>query len=97
MSEFVNRMDAQRKLLQVVNRREWPKEELFGLSRKAIDRWVSRNGISAESQLVSLIESASAKLFFLANRSQEQISEDYRTISCEIAAIARQIESEIAA
>lgn len=96
MNEFVNRMAAQRRLVQLINRRKWPKEELFGLSRKAIDRWIAANHIPAESRLVTLVEAASAKLFFLANKSQEQISEEYKTICYEVAAIAQQIESETA-
>jgi len=75
MSEFVSRMAAQRRVLHAVNLRKWPREELFGLSRKSIDRWIFANGISGDSRLVALVEAASAKLYFLANRSQEQISE----------------------
>ena len=70
MNEFNSRIAAQRNVLQLVNRKNWGKEELFGLSRQAIDRWVSVNRIDPESQLVKLIENVSAKLFFLANRSQ---------------------------
>ena len=92
MDEFVNRTAAQRRVLRVVNQRKWPQEELFGLSRKAIGRWVVSNGIPTESPLLDLIEQASTKLFFLANKSQEQISEEYQTVSSEITAITLQIE-----
>jgi hypothetical protein len=94
MNEFSNRISAQRNVLQLVNRKKWGKEELFGLSRKAIDRWISVNRIDPKSQLVKLVENASAKLFFLANKSQEQVSEEYRMISEEIAVIAKAIELE---
>ena len=95
MSEFKNRMAAQRQILQLVNRNEHQKEELFGLSSKAIERWVAVNAIDPNSKLVSLIKTASGKLFFLANKSQEQISEDYRTASREIGQITRSIEVEL--
>jgi 5-formaminoimidazole-4-carboxamide-1-beta-D-ribofuranosyl 5'-monophosphate synthetase len=95
MNEFNNRIAAQRRILQIVNRKQWEKEELLGLSRKAIDRWVSANQIDSESRLVKLIKASSKKLFFLANKSQEQISEEYNVISREIADISRQIELEI--
>ena len=95
MNEFNNRIAAQRQVLQLVNRKQWEKEELFGLSSKAIDRWISVNRIDSESRLVQLVRTAAAKLFFLANKSQEQISEEYKMTSGEIAAISRMIELEI--
>lgn len=95
MNEFNNRIAAQRQVLQLVNRKKWKKEELLGLSSKAIERWISVNRIDPESRLVELVKTASAKLFFLANKSQEQISEDYKMISKEIAVITQTIEQEI--
>jgi hypothetical protein len=95
MSEFNNRIAAQRQILQIVNRKKWKKEELLGLSSKAIERWVSVNQINSELRLIELIRTASSKLFFLANKSQEQISDEYKTISLEIADISRKIEMEI--
>jgi len=95
MNEFNNRIAAQRQILQIVNRKRWKKEELLGLSNKAIERWISVNHMNPESRLVELIITASAKLFFLANKSQEQISEEYKMISREIADISRTIELEI--
>ncbi|MEW6159833.1 MAG: hypothetical protein AB1813_20570, partial [Verrucomicrobiota bacterium] len=64
MNEFINRIDAQRRILQVVNSFKWETEELFGLSAKAIERWVAVNRI-AEPRLVDLVSQAAAKLFFL--------------------------------
>ena len=96
MSEFQNRMAAQRRILQLVNCRENQKEELFGLSSKAIDRWASVNSIDHNSKLAGLIKDASAKLFFLANKSQEQISEDYLTASLDIAVVTEAIATELA-
>ncbi len=95
MSEFNNRIAAQRQVLKLVNQKRWEKEELFGLSRKAIERWTSVNHIEPESHLVGLVTAASAKLFFLANKSQEQISDEYKNTSLEIEAISRRIEHEI--
>ncbi|MEH2308907.1 hypothetical protein [Nostoc sp.] len=95
MNEFNNRIAAQRQVLRLVNRKKWEKEELLGLSSKAIERWISVNRIDPESRLVKLVKTASAKLFFLANKSQEQISENYKMISKEIAVISQTIEQEI--
>jgi hypothetical protein len=85
-------MAAQRQIVELVNRKLAHKEELFGLSNKAIERWVSVNAIDDNSNLVDLIKTASGKLFFLANKSQEQISEDYQATSREIAELATAIE-----
>lgn len=95
MSEFNNRIAAQRHVLQLVNRKKWEKEELFGLSSKAIERWASVNLVNPDARLVQLVKEAAAKLFFLANKSQEQISDEYKTISEEITAIAIAIEIEV--
>jgi len=95
MSEFSNRIEAQRHVLQLVNRNKWKKEELFGLSSKAIERWISVNFVDPESRLVQLVKESAAKLFFLANKSQEQITDEYKAMSKEIAAIAKALEREI--
>jgi hypothetical protein len=95
MNEFNNRIAAQRRVLQLVNGKGWEKEELFGLSRKAIDRWAAVNSVDPKSRIVTLVEAASSKLFFLANKSQEQVSEEYKATASEIALIARAIELEI--
>jgi hypothetical protein len=67
----------------------------FGLSRKAIERWVTTNSVDPSSPIITLVESPSSKLFFLANKSQEQVSEEYKSTASEIAAIAKAIESEV--
>lgn len=95
MSEFSNRIEAQRHVLQLVNRNKWEREELFGLSSKAIERWVSVNLVDPESRLVQLVKESAAKLFFLANKSQEQITDEYKAKANEIADIAKAIEIEI--
>lgn len=95
MSEFNNRVNAQRTILRIVNRDKTHKEELFGLSSKAISRWVSINRMDPDATLVKLILHAAEKLFFLANKSQEQVTEEYMSASKLIADITNQIEIEI--
>lgn len=84
MDEFNNRIDAQRTVLQIVNRRFKGNEQLFGLSRKAIERWVVANRRDPRDELSSLLQAISEKLLFLANRSQEQISDEYQGLSSEV-------------
>ena len=95
--EFNNRIAAQRAILRVVNRKPWGSEPLFGLSSKAIDRWVSVNRIEPNSRLVKLVKDVSAKLFFLANKSQEQVSDEYTAVRVEIIAACDAIKIELEA
>jgi hypothetical protein len=94
MSEFVDRMAAQRALLRVVNRVEWS-EELFGLSSQAIERWTDRNSLGDEAEVVALLRLASERLCFLANKSQEQVSDDYRRVSRDVDDLTRAIDQRL--
>jgi hypothetical protein len=93
--EFNNRVSAQRKILQIINRRRWGAEALFGLSSKAIDRWVVVNRIDPNSALLGMVKDVSAKLFFLANKSQDQVSEQYQLVRAEIIAACDDIQTEL--
>jgi hypothetical protein len=95
-NEFNNRVEAQRAILKVVNERPWESEPLLSLSRKGIDRWIRANRVDANSRLVRLLLDVSAGLFFLANRSQDQVSDEYRTKSEQMAALYQEIRSEMA-
>lgn len=94
MSEFNNRIAAQRDILRNVNTVAWS-EELFGLSSGAIDRWANANRIEQGSVLLSLIRQAAERLFFLANKSQEQITEDYRLLCDEVADLTARIKNAV--
>lgn len=93
--EFNNRVAAQRAILAVVNSKPWDAEELYGLSSKAIDRWVAVNRLEPKSRIVELVRDASGKLFFLANKSQEQVSDIYKAVRAEIAGLCDAIKAEI--
>ena len=90
MSEFNNRISAQRDILSKVNQVDWS-EELFGLSNGAISRWVRTNNIQEQSELLILINEAADKLFFLSNKSQEQITEEYKHLSLDVSALTSKI------
>ncbi len=90
MIEFNNRIDAQRVILNLVNRGIW-KEELYGLSSGAIDRWVRVNGIDPAADLPRAIRESADKLFFLANKSQEQVTDEYRLLSVEVLELTQRI------
>lgn len=94
MSEFNNRIAAQRDILVCINGKNW-KEELFGLSSGAIERWINVNGINSNSVLVTLVKKSAEKLFFLSNKSQEQITEDYKTLSSEVSVLTENIQLEM--
>lgn len=90
-NEFNNRIDAQREVISIINKLNW-KEELFGLSAGGIARWAQSNSIPVGDQLHTLVIQAAEKLFFLANKSQEQITGEYRALSIEVSGLIRQIQ-----
>ena len=95
MDEFNNRMDAQRDILEVVNRQAGGSEELCGLSKKAIERWITSNQLNRKSDTCNILFQIAKKLFFLANKSQEQITEEYKALSSEISALKINLEKSI--
>ena len=95
MDEVINRMDAQRKVLEVVNQKCGNKEELCGLSKKSIERWIIANRLSTKDEISKILFNISEKLFFLAHKSQEQISEEYRLISSEISKLQLDLQKEL--
>jgi len=92
MEEFNNRMDAQRDVLKVINRKRSNKEELCGISEKAIERWIAVNRLDPESDICRILFKISEMLFFLATKSQEQVSEKYKLLSYEIAQLQHDLE-----
>jgi hypothetical protein len=95
-ADFSNRITAQREILRIINSKPWAREELFGLSTGAIGRWSSSNGLDPNCRLVELIRSAAGKLFFLANKSQEQVTVEYKVLSSEFVTVAGAIRAEMA-
>ena len=95
MDEFNNRMDAQRNILEVVNQQTGYSEELCGLSKNAIDRWMTSNNLNSKSKTCEILFQISKKLFFLANKSQEQITEEYKDLSLEISTLKINLKRSI--
>jgi hypothetical protein len=77
MTEFTNRVEAQRRLLKIVNAKKKQKEELFSLTDSAIHRWSSVNGVDPSSRVVALLKGASDRVFVMANHSDAPIAEEY--------------------
>lgn len=84
MSEFLNRIDLQREVIQIVNGGFY-KFQLSGLSLKAIEKWKDENQINNSNKLLDILKVISGKLYFLSNKSQEQITEEYKSLSIEVA------------
>ncbi|MCK8066413.1 hypothetical protein [Cobetia sp. 1CM21F] len=80
-SEFYNRIDAQRKAIKLINSSGVYSTPIYGLSDKAIDRWANDNDLFINDSCVCLIKKISASLFFLSNKSQEQVTDDYKKLS----------------
>lgn len=96
MDEFNNRMDAQRTVLRTVNRHTFFSEELCGLSKKAIERWLNANRIEPSDIVATTLIQISTKLFFLSTRSQEQVTEDYKLLSQEVQALGVKLNQAVA-
>lgn len=96
MSEFNNRISAQRDALKIVNGSGLFIESLLSLTEKAIDRWSKNNKLDAHDPIITLLKSMSSTLFFLANKSQEQVTEDYKILSDKINTQLYYLELEIA-
>lgn len=96
MSEFNNRINTQREALKVINSAQIFDEPLMSLSDKAMLRWIYSNQINHDNNLVVLLKEISGKLFFLANKSQEQITEEYGNLSTTVEKLIRRLEEEVA-
>lgn len=96
MSEFNNRISAQRDALKIVNGSGLFIEPLFSLAEKAIDRWSKNNQLDAHNSIISLLKSMSGTLFFLANKSQEQVTEDYKVLSGKVSKQLYDLELAVA-
>lgn len=96
MSEFNNRIIAQRNALTIVNGSGLFFEPLLSLTEKAIDRWSRNNRIDSRDLLVVLLKSMSGTLFFLANKSQEQVTEDYKALSEKVDNQTSELRLEVA-
>jgi len=95
MSEFNDRMDAQRRVLEAVNRHGRFREELCGISRKAIERWIHANHINPTGDVAGILIKISSRLFFLSTKSQEQVAERYRVLSLQLQSLQRDLAAAI--
>lgn len=95
MSDFLNRMQAQRVILKIVNGCKFQVESLNSLTKKSIERWALRNELKKEDSLVMLLFRTADKVFFLANKSQEQITDSYKKLSHEVEFLTNEIKKEV--
>lgn len=95
MDDFLNRITAQRQVINIVNKETSHIFPLVGLSAKSIERWRLENSISIKSELLKLLYLISSKLFFLANKSQEQITTEYRLLSKTVSELINHLEFNI--
>lgn len=95
MNEFNNRMSVQRQVLAYVNGRPASREQLCGLSEAAIARWASANALPADDEILRLLRAIGDKLSFLATKSQEQITAEYRILSGEVGRLTNELKNEM--
>ncbi|WP_109406429.1 hypothetical protein [Proteus faecis] len=95
MHEFKNRINMQRDIILSINSFFANKEPLLGLTNEAIKRWFLKNDINENEKIIKLLLSISDELGFLANKSQEQISEKYINLSISINDKKEELKKEI--
>lgn len=95
MNEFLNRITAQREVINIVNQEEKLSFPLVGLSLKSIERWKKENSISDDAEISKIINLIASKLFFLANKSQEQITGEYKLLSKNVSELINHLKSNI--
>lgn len=81
-AEFNSRVDLQREVIKIINKKSL-KHQLTGLSQPAIDSWCMNNNISNDLLKQNLFV-ISEKLFFIANKSQDQITEEYKNLQMSV-------------
>ncbi|KAA6334966.1 hypothetical protein EZS27_016774 [termite gut metagenome] len=91
MSDFLNRIDLQRKVIKIVNKSVY-KFQISGLSIMSIKKWKEENRINNDNDIFQLLILISSKLFFLSNKSQEQITEEYKNLTLEVSGFVNQLE-----
>lgn len=95
MNEFLNRITAQRQVINIVNQEKKLSFPLVGLSLKSIERWKKENSISDNAEISKVINLIASKLFFLANKSQEQITGEYKLLSKNVSELINHLKSNI--
>lgn len=95
MDEFLNRITAQREVINIVNKEGKINFPLVGLSSKSIERWQFENSIPNNSELIKILYLISSKLFFLANKSQEQITDEYKLLSKSVSELINYLSDNI--
>ncbi len=84
MKEFNSRIELQREVIKIINNSSKFQKPIAGISKNAIDRWGIDNNLSLNAEIIKLLYIISDKLFFLANKSQEQITESYIKIKEDV-------------
>ena len=80
MNEFYNRISIQRKVIKMINSSGVFRSPLNGLTKDSIELWIRLNKVN-EIKLINIVYEISSKMLLLANKSQEQITEEYSCIS----------------
>lgn len=94
MNEFQNRVNLQRQVIALINKRLKFSEPLASLSYGCINRWKNTNN-QVLNQTYEILLDLSNKVLFLATKSQEQITEEYAFKSSEAVSQIEALEMHI--
>lgn len=95
MDEFLNRITAQRVVINIINKEKYFSFPLVGLSTNAIERWRGENIVEHNSEIMKVLYLIASKLFFLANKSQEQITNDYKLLSKSVSDLITYLQDNV--
>jgi hypothetical protein len=75
MNTFLNKVQAEREILRVVNSVTKGKRQLAGLSSGAIEQWKHQNAVAPDDALVPMLFELASHCQTLSDRSNENFSE----------------------
>lgn len=94
MNEFQNRVNLQRQIIVLINKKLKFNEPLASLSYGCLNRWKNANN-QVLNQTYEILLDLSNKVLFLATKSQEQITEEYAFKSSEAVRQIQMLENHI--
>lgn len=93
--KFINKVNAERRILLVVNEFTQGSRQLAGLTRYAIKSWTIENGLNEKSEVTSILYSLGDLCHRLSDRSHESFESIDDSVSAEIDGILVTLHSAI--
>jgi hypothetical protein len=89
---FINKVQAERRVLDLVNRYTSRERQLAGLSRSAISDWQRRQGVAEAAAVVTELHTLAIACQSLSDRSQETFRNLERGAADQIDLMCKRLE-----